>query len=118
MVQIKRFAVWVPAGRAAKLNKFFDFRVVNRQIYRRRPTPQAALANRKCEAIHHADEWHHARGLAINADLFANRPQIAPIAADPTAARRKPYVFIPEIDDSIQAIACFIQEAGNRQATP
>jgi len=40
--------------------------------------------------------------------LFADGAQIAPIAADAAAARRKPDILVPEIDDAAQTVGGFV----------
>ena len=85
VVQIERLAVRVTTGRTTNLDKFFDFRVVDRQINRRRTASQRALRNSQRQAVHYADEWHNAGGLAVFTDFFADGAQIAPIRANAAA---------------------------------
>ena len=72
MMQIKRFAIRVAARGSAYLNKFLNFRVVNRQINRSRATPQRALRNGQRQAVHDADERNNTRSLAVLADTLAD----------------------------------------------
>ena len=116
LMKIERLAIRITAGWAAHFQKFFDFRVIHRQVASRRATAERALGNRQRQAIHHANEGNDARGLAVTADLFANAAQIPPIGPDATALGCQPHILIPKPDNAIKAVRGFVQEAGNRQA--
>ena len=117
VVEIERLAVGIAAGRAADLDEFLDLGMVDRQVAGSRSAAQRALADGEGERVHDADEWHHARGLAVHADLFADRTQIAPVGADAAATGRQPHVLVPEAHDAFEAVVGLVQEAGDRQAT-
>ena len=72
MMQIERFAIRVAARGSAYLDKFLNFRVVNRQINRRRAAPQRALRDGQRQAVHDADERNNTGGLAVLADALAD----------------------------------------------
>ena len=116
VMQVQRLAVRVAAGGAADFDEFLDLRMVQRQVDRRRAAPQAALADRQGQAVHHADERDHARGFAVQPDLFADRAQIAPVGADAAALGGEPHILVPQADNAVEAVIGFVQEAGNRQA--
>ena len=116
VVKVERLAVGITAGRPADLDELLDLGMVHRQVDRRRATAQRTLADRQRQRVHHADERHHARGLAVHADLFADRPQIAPVRADAAATRRQPHILVPQTDDAFERIVGLVQEAGDRQA--
>ncbi len=115
VMQVRRLAVGITPGRAANLDKLLDLRMGDGEVHGRRAAAQRPLADGEGQAVHDTDEGHHAGGLADRADTFADRAQIAPVAADAAALGRQPDIFRPEIDDSLQAVVRFIEEAGNRQ---
>ena len=102
MVQVLGLAVRITTRWPADLDELLDLGMVDRQIDRRRAAPQRALADREGERIHHPDERDDARGLAVMADLLADGPQVAPIAADAAAACREPDILVPQIDDALE----------------
>ena len=116
MVQVERLAVGIAAGRPADLDELLDLGMVDRQVDGRRAAAQRALADRERERIHDADEGHDTGGLAVHADLLADRPEIAPVGADAAAARGEPDVLVPQADDAFERIVGLVQEAGDRQA--
>ena len=115
VMQVQRLAVRIAAGRPAHLDEFLDLRVVDRQVAGGRAAAQRALADRQGQRIHHPDEGHDARGLAVAADLLADRAQVAPVAADAAALGGQPDVLVPQVDDAVQGIARLVEEAGDRQ---
>ena len=114
-MQIERFAIRVAARGSAYFDKFFNFRMVNRQIHRRRAAPQGALRDSQRQAVHNANERNNTGGFAILTDALTDRTQIAPIAANAAATRGQPDIFIPQIDNIAEAVIGFVQKAGNRQ---
>ena len=116
VMQVQRLAVRIAAGRAADLDELLDLGMADRQVDRRRAAAQRALGDRQGQRVHHADERHDAGGLAVRADLLADRAQVAPVGADAAAARRQPDVLVPQADDAVQAVGGLVQEAGDRQA--
>ena len=116
VMQVQRLAVGVAAGGAADLDELLDLGVVDADIDRRRATPQRALRDRERERIHHPDERDDAGGLAVGADLLADRAQIAPVAADAAAARGEPDILVPQIDDAVETVRGLVEEARDRQA--
>ena len=116
VMQVLRLAVRIAAGRATDFDEFLHLGVADRQIDRRRATPQAALRDRQRHAVHHADERNHAGGLAVLADLFTNRAQIAPIGPNAAALGGQRHVLVPQPHNTVEAVGGFIEEAGDRQA--
>ena len=116
VMQIQRLAVGVAAGRAADLDELLDLGVVDADIDRRGAAPERALRNRQRERVHHPDEGDDARGLAVGADLLADRAEVAPVAADAAAARGEPHVLVPQVDDAVEAVRRLVEEARDRQA--
>jgi hypothetical protein len=55
-------------------------------------------------------------GLAVHADLFADRTEIAPVGADAAAACGQPHVLVPQPDDALEAVVRLVEEARDRQA--
>src|SRR5690625_3658281 len=117
MVEIQGLAIGIAAGRAAQLEELFDLGMVDGQIDRRRAAPQGALADRECQGIHHPDERDDAAGLAVASDLLADRADISPVASDSATLCGQPYIFVPEVDDTLEAVVGFIQEAGDRKTS-
>ena len=103
VVQVQRLTVEV-ARWLADFEEFFDFGVADVQITGRRATTQRTLRNRKCQAVHDADKGNDAAGLAVEANRFTNATDIAPISANAAAARRKPDIFVPSVDDAFKAV--------------
>ncbi len=116
VVQVGRLAVGIATGRTADLDEFLDLGMVDREIDRRRSAAQRSLADRQGQRIHDADEGHDAGGLAVHADLLADRTEIAPIGADSAAPGRQPDVLVPQADDAFERIVGLVQEARDRQA--
>ena len=87
----------------------------DRQVHGGRAAAQRALADRERQAVHHPDERDHARGLAVLADLLADRAQIAPIGADAAALGGEPHVLVPQADDAFEAVGRLVEEARDRQ---
>ena len=117
MMEVERLAVGIAAGRAADFDEFLDLGMVDRQVAGGRTAAQRALADRQRQRVHDADERHHARGLAVHADLFADRTQVAPVGADAATTGSQPDVLVPQADDAFERIVGLIQEARDRQAT-
>jgi hypothetical protein len=115
VVQVERLAVRIAAGGAADLDELLDLRMADRQVDRRRAAAQRALADGERQAVHHADEGHDAGGLAVLADLLAERAQVAPVGADAAALGGQPDILVPEADDGFEAVIGLVQEAADRQ---
>ena len=115
VVQVQRLAIRIATGGAADFDEFLDLGVLDRDVDRGRPTPQRTLADRERQAVHHANERDHARGLAVATDLLADAAQIAPVAADAAALRRQPHILVPQAHDAIKAVRRLVQEARDRQ---
>ncbi len=116
VVQVEGLAVGVAAGGAAHLDELLDLGMPDRQVDRGRAAAQRALADGERQAVHHADERDDAGGLAVAADVLADRAQVAPVGADAAALGGQPDVLVPEADDALQAVGGLVQEAGDRQA--
>ena len=116
VMEIGCLAVRITAGGAAHFDKLLDLRMTDRQIDGSRATAQAALADGQGQTVHDPDEGYDARCLAVDADLFADRTQVAPVAADAAPLGRQPDVFGPQIDDRFEAVVGLVQKAGDRQA--
>ena len=115
MVQVQRLTVEVTRW-LTDFEEFFDFRMADIKIARRRATAQRPLRNRKRQAVHHADERNDAAGLAVEADRFANATDIAPIGADAAATRCEPDIFVPSVDDTFKAVVDRVQIAADWKA--
>jgi hypothetical protein len=117
VVQVERLAVGIAAGRAADLDELLDLGMADRQVDRRRAAPQRALGDGERQRVHDADEGHDPGGLAVHADLLADRAQVAPVGADAAAARRQPDVLVPQPENPLERIGRLVEEARDRQAT-
>ncbi len=115
-MEVERLAVGIAAGGAADLDEFLDLGMAHRQIDRSRAAAEASLRDGEGETVHHPDEGDDARGLAVLADLLADRAEIAPIAPDAAAARGEPDILVPEIDDALETVGGLVEEAGDGKA--
>ena len=116
MMQIGCLAVRVAAGGTSDLDELLDLRMADRQVNGSAATAQASLADRQGQGVHDANKGDDSGRLSVLADLLADGTQVPPIAADSAAARGEPDVFVPEINDSFEAVARLIQETGNRKS--
>ncbi len=116
VVEVETLAVEVAAG-LTDFEEFFDFGVMDVQVNGGRAAAERALADRQRQGIHNPDERNDPGGLAILADLFADRADRAPIGADPAAIGGQPDVLVPGFHDVVERVAHSVQEAGDRQAT-
>jgi len=114
VVEVQGLAVEV-ARRLPDLEEFLDLGMRDVEVARRRAAPQRALRNGERQAVHHPDEGDDPAGLAVEADRLADPADIAPIGADPAAARGKPDVFVPGADDPFEAVGNRIEVAADRQ---
>ena len=85
MVQVQRLTVEI-ARWFADFEEFFDFGVADVQIASRRSATQRALRNCKCQAVHDADKWNDAAGLAVEANRFPDATYRTPIRTNAAAA--------------------------------
>ena len=98
-------------GRLSDLEEFLDLRMDDVEVAGGRSAAQAALADRERQRIDHAHERDDPAGLAVQADRLADAADVAPIGADPAAARREPDVLVPGIDDAVEAVGDRVQIA-------
>ena len=103
VMQVQRLAVEVPAG-FADFEEFLDLGVSDIDVASSRTAAQATLADRESQRIHHPDEGNDAAGLAVEADRFADTANIPPVRADAAAFRGEPDVFVPCVDDTVEAV--------------
>ena len=114
VVQVECLAIKIARG-FTNFEEFLDLGVADVEIAGGRPATQRPLADGECERIHHPDKRDDAAGFAVKADRLANAAYIAPIGADAAAARCKPDILVPCIDDALQAVVDTVQIAGNRE---